>query len=376
MAHALGPRAVAPGGRSRLWLSGGLALAGWLAVSLLGFDINPAVARTCGTVTIQNGTATPGSGTTATTFAFAVKFVDSTGAAPQSVQLRIAETWTTLEPSGSDYAAGVQFKGSRKLPVGTWAYIFRATYGDGLTCDHVRPTPLTVTVGPVPTPTPKPTPKPTMKPVATPRPTPRPTPKPTAKPKATAKPSPKVDAVASVLPSPTPTPTVAIGGAGSNEGNGAGPGSANGGGGGGVGFDLAKLTGGTSLVAPLIAAISAFFSGLLLLLARRRSRQDRSQAVAGGAGALEAADLGPPPTLRPAAIFHQLLFDPVELTPVWVRPRTAAPEEPMVANAAPAAEPKQTKPTRQPKAKAKESTGARKPRSKRAAKPDPDAPDG
>jgi hypothetical protein len=125
-----------------------------------------------------------------------------------------------------------------------------------------------------------------------------------------------------------------------------------------------------SIVGTLIVAVSAFFGGLLLLLARRRLRRDGSSSAAGTAYALEAADLGPPPILRPAAIFHQLLFDPVELTPVWVRPRPMAPEESPVADASPAAEPKQTKRRRQPKPTSKDSTGASKPRSKRATKPD------
>jgi hypothetical protein len=375
MAQTFGPRAVAPGGRSRRWLAGVLALAGWFVVSVLGIGIDPAMARTCGTVTIQSGTASPGSGTTATTFAFSVKFVDTTGAAPTSVRLRIAETWTTLQASGSTYATGVLFKGTRKLPLGTWGYFFRATYGAGLTCDHVRPVPQTVTVGGAPTPkptatpkpTPRPTPRPTARPAATPRPTPRPTPKPTPKPtakvKATVKPSPMPVAQASdqtsVAPSSTPSFTLAVVGARSSNGtDGAG-------GGGGLGFDFGSLTGGSSLAAPLIAAVGAIAAGFVLLVARRRFRRDRTPAMA-----FEGPPLGPPPLLVPAAIFHQLLFDPAELTPVWVRPRPPAPEGTAVEAAVPVLEPKPTKRTRQPKPKAKDSTGATKTRSKRVPKPD------
>ena len=383
MAQVLGRRTDAPGGRSRLWFAGVFALAGWLVASLMGLDIGSVLGRTCGTVTIQNGTASPGSGTTATTFAFTVSFVDSTGAAPQSVKLRIAETWTTLQPSGSDYGAGVTYKGSRKLPVGTWGYFFRATYGDGLTCDHIRPTPQTVTVGPAPTPKPLATPKPTPRP--TPRATPKPTPKPTLKStaRATTSPSKKPVAQASVAPSSTPSSIVAVAGAGSSAGN--GNGGDNGGGGGGRGFDLGPLTGGSSLAVPLVAALSAMIGGLLLLLVRRRSRRDRSPGA--GSMALDGAPLGPPPTLVPAAIFHQVLFDPAELAPVWLRRRPAsapdpvsepdpapAAEETAVATAAPTDDPKPARRTKRPKTSGAPATT--RSRTKRVAKPDPDATDG
>lgn len=402
MAHAFGRRAVAPGRRSRRWLAGGLALTAWLVVSVLGFDVDPALARTCDTVTINEGIVSPGSGTTATSFAFSVTFVDTTGTAPQSIRLRIAESWKTLQPSGSDYATGVKFKGSRKLPVGTWGYFFRATYGGGLICDHVRVTPLTVIVAPEPTPKPTATPKPTPKPTprATPRPTPRPTPRATPKPapKATPKPaapatpgpsspSPKPGAQTSAAPSSTPSSIAAVGAVGSIPGR--GDGAENTGGGGGLGFDVGRLIGGSSLAAPLIAAVSAIVAGLLFLFGRRRSRRDRSPgeglAVDATAMALEAATLGPPPVLQPAAIFRQVLFDPAEIMPAWARPRPAPAPDPAssagqmvdetaVADAAPTDDSKPTKRTRRPKANG--SSGASRTRSRPAAKPDHDTTDG
>jgi hypothetical protein len=36
-----------------------------------------------------------------------------------------------------------------------------------------------------------------------------------------------------------------------------------------------------------------------------------------------AAPLGPPPVLLPAAIFSQVVFDPMEITPEWAKPRPA-----------------------------------------------------
>src|SRR6476646_9453012 len=97
MAHEMGRRAAAPGSGARAWRISGLALVGALVVSALGLGAGPALARTCGTVTIRNGTASPGSGSTATTFSFAVKFSDTAGAAPTSLTLRIAGTSTALE---------------------------------------------------------------------------------------------------------------------------------------------------------------------------------------------------------------------------------------------------------------------------------------
>ena len=101
--------------------------------------------------------------------------------------------------------------------------------------------------------------------------------------------------------------------------------------------------------------------------------------------ALEGATLGPPPVLLPAAIFRELLYDPTEFTPVWLRPRPAPEPDPAsssdptvdenaVVNAAPTVEPKPAKRTRKPKASG--STGPAKTRSKRVAKPDPTAADG
>src|SRR4029078_10217744 len=46
----------------RTWLVGALALAGWLTASLTGFA-TPALARTCGSVSIAGGTVSPGTGT-------------------------------------------------------------------------------------------------------------------------------------------------------------------------------------------------------------------------------------------------------------------------------------------------------------------------
>src|SRR5262245_36173310 len=158
MAHWLGQRATAPRHGERAWRLMGLALISALVISAVGFGGGAALARTCGTVTISGGVANPGYGTTATTFAFAVKVSDMSGTAPQSIHLRIAESWTPLQATGTNFTAGVIYKASRKLPAGTWPYFFRATFGGGQTCDNIRVTPPTLTVTAPPAATPKPTP--------------------------------------------------------------------------------------------------------------------------------------------------------------------------------------------------------------------------
>jgi hypothetical protein len=96
---------------------------------------------------------------------------------------------------------------------------------------------------------------------------------------------------------------------------------------------------------------------------------------------LEGATLASAPGLVPAAIFRQVLFDPTEFTPAWLRPRLAPAQEPAtpsapvveqtaVANAAPADERKPATRPRRPKAKTP--SAAKPTRSKRAAKTDHD----
>ena len=109
----------------RTWLVGALALAGWLTASLTGFA-SPALARTCGSITITGGTVSPGTGTPTTTFTFAVTVSDTTGTAPAWVRVRVHGTWSDLAPTGSDWTGGVLYTGTRELPVGSWGYVFRA----------------------------------------------------------------------------------------------------------------------------------------------------------------------------------------------------------------------------------------------------------
>jgi hypothetical protein len=130
------------------------------------------------------------------------------------------------------------------------------------------------------------------------------------------------------------------------------------------------------------------FARLRLLRRRPTEREDPtpadSPAVDIDAMPLVGATLDPS-VLRPAAIFHQLLFDPAESSPVWARPRpvpvpdpasSAGPtvNETAVADSASTGAAKPTKRTRRPKANA--SSAASRTRTKRIAKPPRDATDG
>jgi len=190
-------------------LGGALALAAWMAASLVWF-VGPVAAKTCGggghTISLTAGGVSPGSGTTATNFKFTVTFTDSLGQAPGSVSLRFNRTNYAMAGSGS----GTVYSLTRTMPLGTTAFTFRATSSTGgISCTRAEPGSVTVTAVPTPTPTPVPTPKPT--PVPTPTPTPVPTPKPTPVPtlKPTPVPTPKPTPVPTPKPTlkPTPVPT-------------------------------------------------------------------------------------------------------------------------------------------------------------------------
>src|SRR4051812_1062338 len=175
---------------------GAVVLTSWLLASAL-VSVVPALASTCGTITIEGGTVSPGSGTPGTAFTFSVTVADTTDAAPQWVRVRVRGRWTTLSAAESGPGGFVTYVGSRMLPAGSWTYLFRTRSASGQLCDttDVGPTPILVKVAstpppPPPTPTPTPAPTPTTTPPPTPVPTAKPTPTPAEPPAAqTAKPA-------------------------------------------------------------------------------------------------------------------------------------------------------------------------------------------
>lgn len=281
-----------------------LAAVSWLGIGLFGLPAR-VEAQSCGRITIEAGTVTPATGTTATIFQFSVTVSDRAGATPTWVRLGFNGTWSDMTPSGTTFRAGVVYHLNRTLPVGSWTYVFQARTG-GTVCEdtQVGPSPVVVTVPPTPSPTPKATPKP---PKATPKPTratPGPGPKSTPKPgKATARPTARPSesqapgatatsgstpgsATASLVPSPdsTPSPTAAP----STPGVVAGPISGGAAGGSATAFDDGGLLAGATN--PLTVWLVTTSGGLLLFLALvRRSRDD--EAIHEGA-AVATADVG------------------------------------------------------------------------------------
>jgi len=157
---------------------------------------------------LSTGAASPGSGTTATSFRFSVAYKDNSDCTPSSITVTIngAGTFNLAYVSGDPSSpAGATYARSLTLPAGTHAYHFTATSGSGAgelttTLTSVTP-PMVVVVAPTPVPTPKPTPKPT------PRPTPRPTPVPTPIPTPGSTPTPLIP---TAEPSPAVTPVPAV----------------------------------------------------------------------------------------------------------------------------------------------------------------------
>jgi hypothetical protein len=287
-------------------------------------------------ITLSQGKATPGSGTTATLFTFSVKYADSAGCVPSSVTVTVAGVGTfVMTGSPGNYFAGVIFTRGVRLPVvGTHAYSFKATSGtqntNGVKSSILTAVvPATVVVSATPTPTPQPTPTPTAKP--TPKPTPRPTatPSPGATPAATGTPSPIASPSGTPRPrhhaSPTPaaaaTPTPKASTAGVVGGPGASSAPPGGGG-------LPKLDGGGSSL--MIAAwVTTTVGGLALfmfLAPRRRTLLTRNAAAAmpmAPSVAAPPASLAPPVTPEPRVSKERSSDDEANM-PRWLRPSVQA----------------------------------------------------
>jgi uncharacterized membrane protein YgcG len=194
-------------------LGAGLAFGLALIAGSLVMTVSPVDAASCSgashKTTLSSGKATPGSGSTSTTFTFTVQYADTAGCKPSSVVLLIPGLSSkAMTTSGTSFRTGVVFRVTRQLPAGLWSYSFQAVSGTGagqrtVTLTSVTPGSVSV-IAPTPTPTPTPTPKPTPKP--TPVPTPQPTPAPTPRPTPGATPAPTPRPTAAPTPGPTPSP--------------------------------------------------------------------------------------------------------------------------------------------------------------------------
>lgn len=151
------------GASSRAWLRLALLIA---ALALSAVLATPGAVRAA-PPSLSNGTATPVSGTTATTFVFAVTY---TGSKPASSVVVLVANRTVSLSLVSGTATDGRYSGSALLPAGSWPAVFQASATIG-----ADPKPLagpTVLVTPsLPPPTPRPTPPGTPAASATPAPT-------------------------------------------------------------------------------------------------------------------------------------------------------------------------------------------------------------
>lgn len=159
-----------------------------------------AAASACGarakhTLVLSNGTVSPGSGSTATKFAFKVTYADSDGCSPDRIVVVITGVGVfALQRIQGDLQAGATFGLSMTLPAGRWSYSFEASSGSGPGLQSVKLLAVNPASVVVVAPTPRPTATPTPGPTAAPTPTPTPTAGPTGK--------------ATVPPGPVTTPNV------------------------------------------------------------------------------------------------------------------------------------------------------------------------
>jgi hypothetical protein len=173
---------------------------------LLALSAAPAAVRAIGE--LSNGTVTPGSGTTETTFTFRVDYV-ATGSPSQPAQTVTAQAGSVTVPmvKVAGTAHDGTWQGSASLPAGAWAVTFFAT-----TSAVEQPAPLLgpiviVSAPPTPDPTSSPTPSPPT--TSTPRPTAGPTapPPPPPPPGATPVPPPRAPQPSGSAPDDGPSGT-------------------------------------------------------------------------------------------------------------------------------------------------------------------------
>lgn len=154
-----------PGRFARAWL---LPTALLIAMASAVTRPPPVAALSCSgahQILLDRGVVAPGSGTTATSFVFSVRYRDTANCAPRVVNLRIPGVGTFgMGTTGTNFKAGVVFTRALVLPVGKWAYSFAAASGvragaKSVVQGTVKPTRVAVSKQ-GPTATPAATPKP------------------------------------------------------------------------------------------------------------------------------------------------------------------------------------------------------------------------
>lgn len=121
---------------------------------------------------LTDGTVTPGSGTTATTFTFTVRYSSETGFEAARVWADVAGSQVELALLTGNPEKGT-WQGGSTLPAGDWPVTFEADASNGSDPSLAGPTVSVVAADPPPPPaTPTPTPAPTPVATATPGPMP------------------------------------------------------------------------------------------------------------------------------------------------------------------------------------------------------------
>jgi hypothetical protein len=269
-------------------------------------------------VTLSGGAATPGSGTSATSVTFSVRYASNANCAPGSVTVAITGVGTfPMASASATYDDGVVFSRALTLPVGEHPYRFSVTSGSGVgeqtvILTSVNPDAVVITAPtpkPTPSPTPVPTPRPTVAPTPVPTPAPTPVPQPAGGPGAPAPGgAPGSGSTPSIGASPEASPEGSPGGAPSSGPRSAEPSAAPGdeehdswigaplgAGGGGAGGPVTpgpidSDVAGTAL--PVFLSVTAGLGLLLLagMLARRRSERERVPSLAHAGPTIVGAD--------------------------------------------------------------------------------------
>jgi hypothetical protein len=265
---------------------------------------------------LLNGNVNPNSGTTTTSFVFIVRYESGQGNAPTSVSAVAGNVIVPLHLVSGTRTDG-RYRGTAKLPAGTWQVMFQATArGNDPTLDG--PT-VKVTKAPKPSTTPRPTPRPTV------------APPPSAAPQTTAPttPAPATHSPTQRPRKATPTPrATGLGGGGL-----ATPtpeASANAAAGGGTDAERQVVT---ILTGGLIAIGALVLIGVFAILRdrRRHSRDARLELLPEGAATDVGTTTSPAPKPRvPAAWERDYAFDEEPIGTVEYRPPPApgpAPDE-------------------------------------------------
>jgi hypothetical protein len=296
----------------RLQAAGGAAL---IVVLLLGYT-RPSTAAQPNQ--LLNPAVDPANGKTSTTMVFSVRFESAQGNAPTSVTAVVGNVVVPLTLA-SGTAANGRYRGSSKLPAGTWQVLFQASaQGNDPSLDGPE-----IRISPAATPTPKPTPRP-VAPTTAPT---QPPPPPSFAPQTTAPttPDPATNAPTgspptSVLPSSSETEVPGSAPATGTPQPSVGPPAPN-------GIDgerqlVTILTGGLIGIGAL--ALIGFFA---VFRDRRRRKAEARLAYLPG-GAAEVAVKPPPPARVPTNWERDFALDEEPIGTVEYRPPPVPDDEP------------------------------------------------